>query len=126
MRDKYRLYLDQMIRADVAEALRDKGYDVIRVSEKGQARADDYIIMETAIAERRILITLDEHFGDWVILPLNKHSGVIRLKVHPTTSLNILELLLPFLQSHKSEQCRNHLVILSREKEKWINTEEQD
>ncbi len=36
--------------------------------------------------ENRILLTLDEHFGDWVILPLKKHPGVIRIKVNPATT----------------------------------------
>ena len=86
MPEAYRLYLDQMFSLDVAQALREQGYDVIRASETGQARADDQQILQKAISENRTLITLDEHFGDWVILPLSRHTGVIRLKVYPTTS----------------------------------------
>ena len=33
-----KLYLDQMFRLDVAEALRGEGYDVVRASEAGHAR----------------------------------------------------------------------------------------
>ena len=94
----------------------------MRASEVGQARADDHEILQKAITENRILITLDEHFGDWVILPLSKHPGVIRLKVNPTTSKNVVELLLPFLRLHSSGQFINHLVILSPKREKWIHT----
>ena len=117
-----RLYLDQMLRHEVAQALRDKGHDVLRATEVGQARADDHQILQKAISENRVLVTLDEHFGDWVILPLSKHSGVIRLKVHPTTSKNTINLLLPFLRRHSSEQFKNHLVILSPKRAKWIYT----
>jgi len=117
-----KLYLDQMLRLDVAKALRVEGHDVIRASEVGQARADDYEILQKAIIENRILLTLDEHFGDWVVLPLSKHSGVIRLKVNPTTSQNAIKLLLPFLRLHSSEQFKNHLVILSPKRAKWIHT----
>jgi len=119
-----KLYLDQMLRVDVAEALRTEGYDVLRAYETGQARADDEEILEKAISENRILITLDEHFGDWVILPLSKHPGVIRLKVNPTTSKNIIELLLPFLRLYSFDQFKNHLVILSPKRAKWIDTAE--
>lgn len=122
MPESFRLYLDQMLRLDVAQALRGEGHDVIRTSEVGQARADDYEILQKAIAENRILVTLDEHFGDWVILPLSKHPGVIRLKVHPTTSKNTIKLLLPFLRLHSSEQFKNHLVILSSKRAKWVHT----
>ena len=116
------LYLDQMLPLDVAQALRNEGHDVMRASEVGQARADDYEILQKAIAENRILVTLDEHFGDWVILPLSKHPGVIRLKINPTTSKNAINLLIPFLRLHSLEQFRNHLVILSPKRTKWIFT----
>ena len=122
MPETYKLYLDQMLRLDVTQELRNKGYDVIRASEVGQARADDQEILEKAINKNRILVTLDDHFGDWVILPLSKHPGVIRLKVNPTTSNNIIKLLLPFLRIHSYKQFKNHLVILSAKRAKWIQT----
>jgi len=122
MPEQYRLYLDQMFRVEVAQALRKEGYDVIRASETDQARADDQQVLQRAISENRILITLDEHFGDWVVLPLSRHPGVIRLKVHPTTSKNVLRILNPFLKLHAQEQFENHLVILSEKRAKWIRT----
>ncbi len=122
MPETLKLYLDQMLRLDVAQALRNEGHDVMRASEVGQARADDYEILQKAIAGDRILVTLDEHFGDWVILPLSKHPGVIRLKINPTTSKNAIYLLMPFLRLHSSEQFKNHLVILSPKQAKWVFT----
>jgi len=122
MPESLRLYLDQMLRLDVAQALRGEGHDVIRASEVGQARADDYEILQKAITENRILVTLDEHFGDWVILPLSQHPGVIRLKVSPTTSNEVIKLLLPFLRVHSSEQFKDYLVILSPKRAKWVYT----
>ncbi len=122
MPEPLKIYLDQMLRLDVAQALRGEGHDVIRASEVGQARADDYEILQKAITENRILVTLDEHFGDWVILPLSKHPGVIRLKINPTTSKNATNLLTPFLRLHSSGQFKNHLVILSSKRAKWVHT----
>jgi hypothetical protein len=37
MLESLTLYLDQMLRLDVAQALRDEGHDVVRASEVGQA-----------------------------------------------------------------------------------------
>ena len=122
MPEPLKLYVDQMLRLDVAQALRNEGHDVMRASEFGQARADDDEILEKAIAENRILVTLDEHFGDWVILPLSKHPGVIRLKIDLTTSKNAINLLTPFLRLHSSGQFKNHLVILSPKRAKWVHT----
>jgi len=122
MSEEYKLYLDQMFRVDVAQALREEGYDVLRASEIEQSRYDDQQILQRAITENRLLVTLDEHFGDWVILPLSRHPGVIRIKVHPTTSEKVLNLLLPFLRMYTQEQFKDHLVILSEKRSKWIGT----
>lgn len=122
MPEPLKLYLDQMLRLDVGQALRSEGHDVMRASEVGQARADDEQILQQAISENRILVTLDEHFGDWVILPLSLHPGVIRLKVNPATSKKVIELLLPFLRLHSSDEFKNHLVILSPKRAKWVHT----
>ena len=56
--------MDQMFGLDVAAALRREGHDVLRAAETGLSRADDALILEKAIREERILVTLDEHFGD--------------------------------------------------------------
>jgi predicted nuclease of predicted toxin-antitoxin system len=122
MPESLRLYLDQMFQVELAQVLRAQGYDVLRASETGQARADDRQILDKAISEGRILITLDEHFGDWVILPLSRHFGVIRLKVHPTIPENILKVLVPFLSLYSQEQFSDYLVILSEKRAKWIRT----
>ena len=122
MSDIMRLYLDQMFNIRVADALRAEGYDVLRASETGQARADDKEILEKSIADNRVLITLDDHFGDWVILPLSRHPGVIRIKVNPTTSEKIIGIILPFLRTHRQEEFKDHLVIVSEYKAKWIMT----
>ena len=120
--EPFKLYLDQMLKLDVARGLRNEGHDVERASDIGQDRADDRQILERAISQDRILVTLDEHFGDWVILPLSQHPGVIRLKVDPTTSKNVMEVLLPFLRLHTPNQLKDHLVILSPKRSKWIRT----
>jgi predicted nuclease of predicted toxin-antitoxin system len=123
MPENIKIYLDQMLQAHIARVLRDEGFDVLRVSEAGQSRADDEQVLKKAIDDNRILITLDEHFGDWAILPLSSHPGVIRLKANPTTSDNILRILLPFLRRLFPDKIENHLVILSSSREKWISTE---
>ena len=122
MGETFKLYLDQMISSEVRRHLQNQGYDVLRASETGQDRADDQKILERTISENRILITLDEHFGDWVVLPLSRHPGVIRLKVTPTTADKILNLLLPFLGLHTPDQFKDHMVILSEKRAKWILT----
>lgn len=120
-----RLYLDQMFRADLAEALREAGHDVLRATEAGQARAADDQILSHAVQDNRILVTLDEHFGDWTVLPLNQHPGVLRLKIHPPTTASIVPKLLQFLEGTNEQKLRNHLVIVGPVRERWVFTSEQ-
>lgn len=68
-----RIYLDQMLKVDLVAALGSAGHDVLRNEETGQSRADDEEILQLAITQDRVLVSLDEHFGDWVILPLKEH-----------------------------------------------------
>ena len=56
MPEQHRLYLDQMFRLEVAQVLQKEGYDVLRASDTGLARADDYQILQKAISENRTLI----------------------------------------------------------------------
>jgi len=117
-----RLYVDQMMRQEVTLCLRQHGHDVIRAGEIGEDRADDASILATVCRQDRVLITLDEHFGDWVVLPLSRHPGVIRLKVHPPTPAAVEQVLIPFLQRHRQEDFANMLVILSPRRGRWIRT----
>jgi predicted nuclease of predicted toxin-antitoxin system len=120
-----RLYLDQCLRAELAEYLHSHGHDVVRAAELNQARADDALILERARQERRILVTLDEHFGDWTVLPLSEHFGVIRVKAHPPSVENVAKVLLPLLAERSQVDFQNHLVIVSSSRVRWIQTSEE-
>lgn len=58
MPEAFRLYLDQMMQKYVAEVLSRDGYNVVRASEMGQARADDLAILQKAVSERKALVSL--------------------------------------------------------------------
>lgn len=58
MPEPVRLCLDQMFRVDVAQALRGQGYDVVRASESGQARADDQRYYKKQLLKREFSLRL--------------------------------------------------------------------
>ena len=116
------LILDQMLDVVVAHALRSMGHNVLRVSDLGMARANDDAILGWAISNNRILITLDSDFGDWAILPLTKHPGVIRIKAKPAHTENVMSALLPFLERYRQDEFANRVAIVSRDKVRWITT----
>jgi predicted nuclease of predicted toxin-antitoxin system len=119
---QHKFLLDQMFDRAVLNKLRELGYDVLAVSEIGMSTADDSEIVKWAITHSRTVVTLDEHFGDWSVLQLSTHPGVIRLKVNPTTSANTLSLLLSFLANNLERNFRNHLVIVRKTDVRWIKT----
>ena len=116
------LLLDQMLDEDVAIALRAEGHDVLCVRAFDMQEAEDDEILNKAVESRRILVTLDEHFGDWVVLPLSHHSGVIRIKADPTNTDVVLGLLLPFLGRHATESFTDLLIIVKPHHVRWIRT----
>ena len=118
-----RLLLDQMIDGEVADTLSQQGYDVIRLSEIGMSRSDDSQVLGQAVKDNRILVTLDEHFGDWCVLPLSEHPGVIRVKANPAVTRTILSVLLPFLARHMNVKFINRLVIVGANRLRWISTD---
>jgi predicted nuclease of predicted toxin-antitoxin system len=117
-----KLFIDQMFTIQFTDLLRRAGHDVVRTGEIGKARADDAEVLEAAIAEGRVLVTLDAHFGDWTVLPLKEHCGVIRLRTHPTTTENAFDLLQPFLAGLEQADFINNLVIVSPTQVRWIDT----
>ena len=117
-----RFLLDQMLDADVAEAIRQAGFIVSQVAELGMARSADNDILAAAIARGEILITLDGHFGDWAVLPLDKHPGVIRVRVNPATTRNVLDVLLPFLDKQGTGEHKDTLTIVSARGVRRIRT----
>lgn len=119
-----RLFLDQMIDSSVAGVLQKRGYDVACTAQVGMARADDLEILEYCVKHNRILVTLDEHFGDWTVVKLTEHPGVIRLKVSPTSTRSIQQALIPFLVHHAKRDFRNVLVIVRSMAIRWVHTAE--
>lgn len=117
-----KLFTDQMIGKDVVAALRASGYDVECTSEKGMARSDDLEILKYCTNNQRTLVTLDEHFGDWTIIKLTEHAGVIRLKFNPGSSSMIKDALFPFLEQNKEREFQNFLVIVKDSGISWIRT----
>lgn len=103
-----------MLRVELASLLRGLGRDVVRTEETGQARADDALVLQRAVQEERTLVTIDGHFGDWVVLPLSEHYGVIRVDVHPTSTAN-----------RSQADFRNKLVIVSPRRVRWIKTKDE-
>lgn len=84
-----KFFLDENLSPRHSETLRGKGFDAIGALEVGLAGATDERIRDFAVEQDRVLVTLDADFTDIRRFPLKDSPGVIRLKIHPATELEI-------------------------------------
>lgn len=61
----------------LAKMLLAKGHEVTRVQDVGLSGEEDPPILETATAERRILMTYDTDFADVRNFPPGSHAGIV-------------------------------------------------
>jgi predicted nuclease of predicted toxin-antitoxin system len=93
-----KLFLDENLSSQHAIFLREQGYDAVAVTEVGLSGQPDTKIREFAVANDRVLITLDADFADILRFPPAGTPGVIRLKIHPPAEEAIREQILKTLQ----------------------------
>ena len=80
-----RLLLDENLSPQQAAILREQGHDAVAAVGAGLSGQPDEKIREFAIAENRVLLTLDSDFANMLRFPTRGTAGVIRLKIHPPT-----------------------------------------
>jgi predicted nuclease of predicted toxin-antitoxin system len=73
-----RFLVDRCAGSRLAQWLRDQGHDVVESRERGPDPGDR-AILRWAVAEDRILITMDKDFGALVYLERTQPCGLIRL-----------------------------------------------
>jgi len=88
-----KLLFDENLSPAHAQAARDAGHDAVAVRECGLGGAADTEVWARAVAEERILVTLDADFSNVVRFPPANIPGVIRLRPWPPTEQVIARLL---------------------------------
>ena len=73
-----KLLLDTCVWGKAQTVLKETGHDVIWAGEWPQDPGDEEIL-NIAINEERVLVTLDKDFGELAILHSIKHCGIVRL-----------------------------------------------
>ena len=100
--EKPKLLLDENIGRVVAERLRAQDYDVKSVAEEAPG-TEDAKVLDWALRERRIVVTLDKDFGHLVFYTAHRHGGVIFLRLKRESAENIFHLLSQILIYHAHE-----------------------
>jgi predicted nuclease of predicted toxin-antitoxin system len=112
----HRLLVDQNVRIEVAEALREDGHEVVRPCETGVARRDDETLFRWAIDNGFTILTFDVDFAERVYWNPEPHLGIVRLRLEPQTPAHVLPVVRAFLEIYPPEHLRNALVVLTKRK----------
>jgi predicted nuclease of predicted toxin-antitoxin system len=100
--------IDNALSHILASHLRNIGYDAIRVREYGLHAAEDEIIVNRAVAEDRVLITLDNDFGGILAESGSTGPSVIlfpRASGEPDVQFQLLSRILAALEESLNKGC---------------------
>lgn len=111
-----KLFPDENISPIHARELRGDGYDALAVMDAGLAGASDERILEFAIKDDRILVTLDADFANMLRFPAENTPGLVRLRLHPPTEQAIRDTLRKTLLLLKNIELRGRLAIVEPNK----------
>lgn len=106
-----RFLLDQDVYAATARFLSQLKHDVLPVAQIGLAQGTDTEVLRMAAEQNRILVTRDRDFGALVFAE-NLQTGVIYLRISPSTLRSVHRELERLLQAHTEEQLAKAFVVV--------------
>lgn len=90
------------------------GHDAVSVVEIGLSGTDDEEVRAAAIADQRVLLTLDADFANVLRYPPEETPGVVRLRLHPATEDAVDEMLKRAIPRVAEARIRGKLVEIGR------------
>ncbi|HEX5417419.1 MAG TPA: DUF5615 family PIN-like protein [Chloroflexota bacterium] len=116
MAESIRVLLDQNVPRIIAEWLRQlrPEWTVFHASDVGLAAQPDHTLFAWAQAHQAIIVTYDEDFADRRRFQNRSHSGIIRLRVWPTTIEETESALTRLLAEVPDDDLVGALVIVGR------------
>src|SRR3989338_1053023 len=106
---KLKLYSDENVPKKVVDLLVESGYDV----KKAPFRSDDEEISRDAKAEGRVILSFDKHFGNILLFPPEKFSGIIFIRIRPPLIKTIFSSLLDLFKRVKPSEFKGKLFTLT-------------
>lgn len=103
---------DQDVYRTTVEFLREMGHDVLTAREAGLHRATDRELLGTALDRKLVLLTRDKDFGALTFVSVRRTSGVILLRLDPSTTEAVHQELAKFLGLHKDIDMTGKFVVI--------------
>ncbi len=96
--------------------LRNLGHDVKDIKEMRLYGESDETIISLAQRENRVLVTLDQDFGNTITYPTKKYPGIIILKVHPPSISQTTYVLKKVITRATEKEIKQALVVIDKNK----------
>jgi predicted nuclease of predicted toxin-antitoxin system len=103
--------LDSCISSFAVKALREAGFEVVWVPERGPDPGDEVIIQQS-VDEDMVLVTADKDFGELVFVFGKPHSAIIRLVAIPARDQG--KILLRLIETHRDAVEHKALITVDR------------
>lgn len=107
--------IDENLPVEVAELLRQAGYDAVTVVEQHLGGSSDPNVARVCQQENRALITLDTGFADIRTYPPNQYAGIIVLRLKEQDKASVLEVCADLVRLLAEESLTNSLWIVDEQ-----------
>ncbi|MBW1778416.1 MAG: DUF5615 family PIN-like protein [Deltaproteobacteria bacterium] len=97
-----RFLADESCDFAVVRGLRSAGFDVTAIVEEGPGMTDS-AVLKSAAKDRRILLTEDKDFGEWIFAHKSKTSGVILIRYPSNMRATMTEWILELAKQYGNE-----------------------
>ena len=105
-----RFLIDRCAGRRLADWPREQGHDVVESRERGTDPGDQ-MLLDWAVAEQRILVTIDKDFGQIVFTQQAPHAGLVRLPDVPASTR--IALMRTLLENH-GQDIESHAIVTVR------------
>lgn len=102
--------VDECVGQGVADWLERQGYDTKSILDTFPGIADE-MVLEMALEENRILVTMDKDFGDLIFRGNIDHCGIILLRLLNWQLKNKITVLEKIFMNHMHEFENNFIVV---------------
>ena len=117
-----RFIVDECTGTAVGRWLTAQGHDVFSVFEQARGMTDEQVI-QTAIDDKRILITNDKDFGEKVFREQQTHYGVVLMRLDDERAANKIDVLSQLLVTY-ADRLANQFVVVTESRVRFAKSRE--
>lgn len=108
--------IDENLPVEVAQLLREAGYDTATVHDQNLVGEIDRTLAFVCQSEQRALITLDTDFADIRTYPPRQYSGLLVLRLKQQDKANVLKVITRLLKALATEELERYLWIVDEKR----------